>query len=134
MPYEAIRAGGNLPAAMNAANEIAVEEFLLGNIPFCGIAQTIRAVMDTTEVIEDPESGSLARNKSSFPGKRLRNTYAMLQFDSLLGILGAAFLFGFAVFIHELGHFTVAKWLGVGVKKFAIGFGPKITSFYSRGD
>ncbi|MBN1867217.1 site-2 protease family protein [Candidatus Sumerlaeota bacterium] len=45
---------------------------------------------------------------------------------TLVGIVGAVFLFGFAVFVHELGHFTVAKMLGVGVKKFAIGFGPKI--------
>ena len=44
----------------------------------------------------------------------------------LKGILGPVVLFGFVVFIHELGHFLVAKLSGVGVKKFAIGFGPKI--------
>ena len=45
---------------------------------------------------------------------------------NIIGVLGAVFLFGFAVFVHELGHFIVAKWCGVGVKKFAIGFGSKI--------
>jgi regulator of sigma E protease len=45
-----------------------------------------------------------------------------------IGTLGAVFLFGFAVFVHELGHFLVAKWAGVGVKKFAIGFGPVIVA------
>jgi len=38
-------------------------------------------------------------------------------------------LFGILVFIHELGHFSVAKWTGVGVEKFFLGFGPKIFSF-----
>ena len=30
------------------------------------------------------------------------------------------------VFIHELGHFLVARWCGVSVKAFSIGFGPEI--------
>ena len=46
--------------------------------------------------------------------------------DRLLGVLGAVFLFGFAVLVHELGHFIMARLCGVGVRKFAIGFGPKI--------
>jgi regulator of sigma E protease len=33
------------------------------------------------------------------------------------------------VFIHELGHFLVARWCGVGVQAFAIGFGPEIVGF-----
>ena len=33
---------------------------------------------------------------------------------------------GALVFIHELGHFLVAKWLNVKVLKFSIGFGPPI--------
>lgn len=36
------------------------------------------------------------------------------------------FLFGMLVFIHELGHFSVAKLCGVYVERFAIGFGPAI--------
>jgi len=31
--------------------------------------------------------------------------------------------FGFIIFVHELGHFLVAKWVGVKVTQFAIGFG-----------
>ena len=38
-------------------------------------------------------------------------------------------LFGAAIFIHEFGHFWVARKLGMKVEEFAIGFGPKI---YSR--
>ena len=36
------------------------------------------------------------------------------------------------VFIHELGHFLVARWCGVYVKVFSIGFGPEIFHFYDR--
>ncbi len=34
-----------------------------------------------------------------------------------------AFGFGFVVFFHELGHFLAAKWAGVKVEQFAVGFG-----------
>lgn len=44
----------------------------------------------------------------------------------ILGILKIAFLLGFLIFIHELGHFLVAKVFNVKIKQFAIGFGPTI--------
>jgi len=31
---------------------------------------------------------------------------------------------GILIFVHELGHFLLAKWLGVKVEKFSLGFGP----------
>src|SRR6476646_6470972 len=31
--------------------------------------------------------------------------------------------FGFVIFWHELGHFLAAKWAGVKVEQFAVGFG-----------
>ncbi len=40
----------------------------------------------------------------------------------------AAVLLGILIFVHELGHFLVAKRLGVKVLKFSLGFGPKIIS------
>ncbi len=43
--YEAGRAGGTMPAAMNAANEVAVNSFLEEKIPFPAIARVIEAVM-----------------------------------------------------------------------------------------
>ena len=33
------------------------------------------------------------------------------------------------VFVHELGHFLVAKWCGVGVIRFSVGFGPALLKF-----
>lgn len=35
-------------------------------------------------------------------------------------------LFGLTIFVHELGHFLVARWCGLAVDTFAIGFGPAI--------
>ncbi len=45
--YESLRVGGTMPAAMNAANEIAVEAFLNHGLRFVEIAQVIRNTMDT---------------------------------------------------------------------------------------
>lgn len=42
------------------------------------------------------------------------------------------FVLTIVVFVHELGHFLVARWCGVGVKAFSIGFGPEIFGFYDR--
>ena len=43
------------------------------------------------------------------------------------------FALGFVVFIHELGHFLVARWCGIRVLRFSVGFGPRIFSF-QRGE
>ncbi len=45
---EAIRRGGTAPAALNAANEVAVEAFLAGRLAFPGIAEVIEKVLDET--------------------------------------------------------------------------------------
>src|SRR5262249_46143188 len=36
------------------------------------------------------------------------------------------------VVVHELGHFLVARWCGVRIKAFSIGFGREIFGFYDR--
>jgi regulator of sigma E protease len=50
----------------------------------------------------------------------------------LYTVLGFLFVLTVVVFFHELGHFLVARWCGVGVKTFSIGFGPEIFGFYDR--
>src|ERR1700710_122099 len=44
------------------------------------------------------------------------------------------FLFGLSVvvFFHELGHFLIARWCGVRVLTFSIGFGPELVGFNDR--
>ncbi|HET7710359.1 MAG TPA: 1-deoxy-D-xylulose-5-phosphate reductoisomerase [Thermoanaerobaculia bacterium] len=46
LAYAACRTGGSMPAVLNAANEIAVERFLAGELPFTGIVDTVERVMD----------------------------------------------------------------------------------------
>lgn len=41
-------------------------------------------------------------------------------------IISAIIVLGILVFVHELGHFLLAKRLGVGVLTFSLGFGPKL--------
>jgi regulator of sigma E protease len=42
------------------------------------------------------------------------------------------FVLTVVVFFHELGHFLVARWCGVKIETFSIGFGPEIGGFYDR--
>ena len=44
----------------------------------------------------------------------------------IISALKIIFLLGFLIFIHELGHFAVAKLCKVKVNEFAIGFGPTL--------
>lgn len=53
--YEAGKAGGVLPTAMNAANEIAVQRFLSGEIGFNDIPATIDSVVSKQTNIQDPD-------------------------------------------------------------------------------
>ena len=46
LAYASSRAGGSMPAVLNAANEIAVERFLAGELPFVGIVDIVRRVLD----------------------------------------------------------------------------------------
>ena len=49
--------------------------------------------------------------------------YYLVPFIVLLGIL---------VFVHELGHFAVAKFVGVKVEEFSLGFGKELWGFNDR--
>ena len=50
----------------------------------------------------------------------------------MIALYGALVL-GVLVFVHELGHFLVAKWLGVRVLSFSIGMGPRLFGFRKGG-
>ncbi len=63
--YAALRAGGTAPAMLNAANEIAVQAFLSGRLPFTGIGAVIEMTLARCEV------------------KPAENLHAVLDADSL---------------------------------------------------
>ncbi|HQZ39171.1 MAG TPA: RIP metalloprotease RseP [Vicinamibacterales bacterium] len=48
-------------------------------------------------------------------------------------LLAFVFVLGVLVFVHELGHYMAARWNGVRVLAFSLGFGPKLLGF-RRGD
>ncbi len=48
-------------------------------------------------------------------------------------VLPGLVLLGLVIFVHELGHFLAAKWRGVKVLRFALGFGPALFAF-KRGE
>jgi regulator of sigma E protease len=47
----------------------------------------------------------------------------------LLGALGVLVVFGVVIFVHEFGHFIVAKKSGVKVERFSFGLGPEAVGF-----
>ena len=52
---------------------------------------------------------------------------------SLFGyLIPFLFVLTIVVFVHELGHFLVGRWCGVGVTAFSIGFGPEIVGWNDR--
>jgi len=56
--------------------------------------------------------------------------YIISTFQAIVPFL---FVLGVLIFVHELGHFLVARWYGVKVLAFSLGFGPKLVKV-TRGD
>src|SRR5918998_6007647 len=52
-----------------------------------------------------------------------------MNFPYILSIALLVFGFGFVIFWHELGHFLAAKWVGIKVEQFAVGFGHAILAW-----
>ena len=69
LAYQAIARGGNMPCVMNAANEVAVQQFIDGKIGFLDIADHVESAMQSASFIADPtlddlfETDKTIRNK-----------------------------------------------------------------------
>lgn len=59
---------------------------------------------------------------------------ALFSTDGILigTIVPFLFVLTVVVFVHEMGHYLVGRWCGIGVKAFSIGFGPEIIGFNDR--
>jgi 1-deoxy-D-xylulose-5-phosphate reductoisomerase len=81
---EALKIGGGAPAAMNAANEVAVAAFLGGRIGFLDIAATVEAVLETLETAGDlkPSGGDVI--ESAFAIDALARRVAAQHLDRRL--------------------------------------------------
>lgn len=72
--FEAIRRGGNLPCAINAANEAAVKAFLKGKIGFYALADLVEEALELTPFIAEPtlddifETNRLAYDRAAEKG------------------------------------------------------------------
>jgi regulator of sigma E protease len=47
-------------------------------------------------------------------------------------VLSFVIVIGILILVHELGHFFVARWTGVGVERFSIGFGPVLARWRGK--
>jgi len=51
----------------------------------------------------------------------------------IIGILlPFLFVLTIVIFFHELGHYLVGRWCGIGAKVFSVGFGPELVGFTDR--
>lgn len=59
---------------------------------------------------------------------------AIFSPDNLLvgTIVPFLFVLTVVVFVHEMGHYLVGRWCGIGVTAFSIGFGPELAGFTDR--
>ena len=51
----------------------------------------------------------------------------------LTNIIVVVVVLGVMILVHELGHFIAAKWFGVRVLTFSLGFGKRLVGFQSGG-
>ena len=58
--------------------------------------------------------------------------FSMMDFTEIGRMLQVALGIGLVIFVHELGHFIAARWCGVRVDVFSLGFGPKLLG-WTRG-
>ena len=57
----------------------------------------------------------------------------MFDFNlSALAILAVVPVLGFLIFVHELGHFLAARWMGVRVLEFGFGYPPRLVKLFER--
>ena len=124
LAHEALRAGGAAPCVLNAANEVAVTAFLERSLRFTDIARVAEAALqavgsraagaDVEQVLElDREARALARDQL-IAVRRMSTLQTLVAFLAALTLL---------IFVHELGHYLVARRCDVKVLRFSIGFG-----------
>src|SRR6184192_3013523 len=60
------------------------------------------------------------------------NSFSALGHGFIGYLIPFLFVLTIVVFFHELGHFLVARWAGVKVLTFSLGFGPELAGFNDR--
>lgn len=52
--------------------------------------------------------------------------------NPVVTILAFLIMLGILVFVHELGHFAVARWMGIRVEEFGFGYPPRMLTLFER--
>ncbi|GAH43074.1 unnamed protein product, partial [marine sediment metagenome] len=73
LSFEAMRTGGNMPCVLNAANEVAVEAFLEGEIGFLDMPDVIEKTLQKSSFIEKP--GLEDYENTDFESRRLARSF-----------------------------------------------------------
>jgi regulator of sigma E protease len=60
------------------------------------------------------------------------HSFNTLSHGLIVYLIPFLFVLTIVVFFHELGHFLVARWAGVKVLTFSLGFGPELVGFNDR--
>ena len=144
---EALVAGGGAPTVLNAANETAVHAFLEGRIGFLDIVETVERTLaaipeGALESLDDvynfdnaarEVAAGLSRSNRT-PVYCCSNGFAMIAFlhSGLSYIVPFLLVLTVLVFVHEFGHYFIARWNGVRVEVFSIGFGPELFGWWDR--
>ena len=135
---------------LNAANETAVHAFLEGRIGFLDIAATVErtlerippAQLDSLEDVYNldssrPRDGGRTHRRLPRLARRPNDGYPMNHLFSFLqgGVLYVGVflvVLTVLVFVHELGHYLIARRNGVKIEVFSIGFGPELFGWWDR--
>ena len=131
------RKGGTYPAVVSAADEVAVQAFLDGKIPFTGIYKAVDKVLSEHESTGDVDAEKvLAADR--WATDRAQRNYRFLNSQSgfcmetvLISIGAMVPMLLILVVVHELGHYFTARSLGVKVLEFGVGFPPRAFGFYT---
>ena len=135
LAYAAAEAGGSAPAVLSGANEEAVRAFLSGEIAFTDIVRVVdRVLSGMVGAVHGPNASGRACRRRDRPTRGAERTISSQEKATIvIYFLSFIVVLGILIFVHEFGHFIVARKLGVGVTKFSFGFGPKIAGF-QRGE
>ena len=119
LAYEALSAGGTLPAVLSAANEVAVKAFVEGRIAFGRIPDVIEGAMDRAQARRaDPRRGTTSRREARKAAGEIVEAIekACEEVPRFLTLLAVVTLVGFEkvvtflvmlsvlIVLHELGH------------------------------
>ena len=118
---------GTYPCVYNAANEVAVAAFLAGRLPFLGIAEVVADALERVDGVARARSRRARRRRQG--GARVRRREACRRMTWLVVSVGLLLL----VFLHELGHFTVALAVGIRPRSFYVGFPPALVKVKRKG-